>query len=82
MRQGAQGWCTGMTLRDGMGREVGVLQTSYVEGTFPMIQWLKLSTPSEGGWALVPGQGPIYIYVYKYIYLPKQSNQKMGGRPK
>ena len=21
--QGAQGWCTGMTLRDGMGREVG-----------------------------------------------------------
>ena len=23
MRQGAQGLCTGMTLRDGMGREVG-----------------------------------------------------------
>ena len=23
MRQGAQGWCTGMTLRDGMGNEVG-----------------------------------------------------------
>ena len=23
MRQGAQGWCTGMTLRDGRGREVG-----------------------------------------------------------
>jgi len=23
MRQGAQGWCTGMTLRDGMGRELG-----------------------------------------------------------
>ena len=22
MRQGAQGWCTGMTLRDGMGREL------------------------------------------------------------
>ena len=22
-RQGAQGWCTGMTLWDGMGREVG-----------------------------------------------------------
>jgi len=21
--KGAQGWCTGMTLRDGMGREVG-----------------------------------------------------------
>ena len=24
MRQGAQGWCTGMAQRDGMGREVGV----------------------------------------------------------
>ena len=23
MRQGAQGWCTVMTLKDGMGREVG-----------------------------------------------------------
>ena len=23
MRQGAQGWCTGMTLRDKMGRVVG-----------------------------------------------------------
>ena len=23
MRQAAQGWCTGMTLRDGMGRKVG-----------------------------------------------------------
>ena len=23
MIQGAQGWCTGMTLREGMGREVG-----------------------------------------------------------
>ena len=23
MRQGAQGWCTGMTLRDEMGREAG-----------------------------------------------------------
>ena len=23
MRQGAQGWCTGMTLWDGMGKEVG-----------------------------------------------------------
>ena len=23
MRQGAQGWCTGMTLRDGVEKEVG-----------------------------------------------------------
>ena len=23
MRQGAQGWCTGMTLRGGIGRDVG-----------------------------------------------------------
>ena len=26
MRQGARGWCTGMTLRDGIGREVGGVQ--------------------------------------------------------
>ena len=26
MRQGAQGWCTGTTLRDGMGREVEGVQ--------------------------------------------------------
>ena len=26
MRQGARGWCTGMTQRDGMGREVGGVQ--------------------------------------------------------
>ena len=24
MRQSAQGWCTGMTQKDGIGREVGV----------------------------------------------------------
>ena len=32
MRQGAQGWCTGMTQRDGMGREMGggVLDEEYV----------------------------------------------------
>ena len=24
MRQGAQGWCTGMTQKDGMGREVAI----------------------------------------------------------
>ena len=23
MRQGTQGWCTGMTVKDGMGRKVG-----------------------------------------------------------
>jgi len=26
MRQGVQGWCTGMTLRYGMGRKVGGVQ--------------------------------------------------------
>ena len=32
MRQGAQDWCTGMTLRDGMGKEVGthVFQASFL----------------------------------------------------
>ena len=38
MRQGAQGWCTGMTLRDGMGREVGggfrMGKLVYIHGLF------------------------------------------------
>ena len=38
MRKGAQGWCTGMTLRDGMGREVeGGVQDGehmYTHGCF------------------------------------------------
>ena len=33
MRQGAQGWCTGMTLRDGMGREI-------LEGGTHVSPWL------------------------------------------
>ena len=35
MRQGAQGWCTGMTLRDGMEREVGEgfrMENMYIRG--------------------------------------------------
>ena len=31
MRQGAHGWCTGMTLRDGMGREVAGLGGGVVQ---------------------------------------------------
>ena len=36
MRQGAQDWCTGMTQRDGMGREVGVQDEEhmYTHGLF------------------------------------------------
>ena len=37
MRQGTQGRCTGMTLRDGMGREVGGVQDGehmYTRGGF------------------------------------------------
>ena len=38
MRQGAQGWCTGMTLRDGMGRgggrEVQDGEHMYTHGCF------------------------------------------------
>ena len=37
MRQGAQGWCTGMTLRGGMGREDGGVQDGehmYTHGWF------------------------------------------------
>ena len=32
MRQGAQGWCTGMTLRDGIGREVQDGEHRYTHG--------------------------------------------------
>ena len=37
MRQGAQGWCIGMTLRDGMEREVRGVQDGeqmYTHGRF------------------------------------------------
>ena len=34
MRQGAQGWCTGMTQRDGMGREIQDGEHMYTHGWF------------------------------------------------
>ena len=34
MRQGAQGWCTGMTLRDGIGREIQDGEHMYTHGWF------------------------------------------------
>ena len=34
MRQGAQGWCTGMTLRDEMGREGQDGEHMYTHGCF------------------------------------------------
>ena len=34
MRQGAQDWCTGMTLRDGMAREVQNGEHMYIHGWF------------------------------------------------
>ena len=34
IRQGAQGWCTGMTLRDGMGREGQDEKHMYTHGWF------------------------------------------------
>ena len=41
MRQGAQGWCTGMTQRDGMGREMeGEIQDRghiYTHGGFKSV---------------------------------------------
>ena len=43
MRQGAQGWCTGITLRDGMKRKVG---GEFKRGThvhpWPIYGWQKL----------------------------------------
>ena len=37
MRQGAQGWCTGMTLRDGMGKEVQGGEHMYTHGWFMLM---------------------------------------------
>ena len=37
MRQGVQGWCTEMTLRDGMGREVQDGENMYTHGGFKSI---------------------------------------------
>ena len=34
MRQGAEGWCTGMTQRDGMGRVVQDGEHMYTHGVF------------------------------------------------
>ena len=34
MKQGAQGWCTGMTLRDGMGTEVQDGEHKYTHDWF------------------------------------------------
>ena len=51
MRQGAQGWCTGMTLTDGMGREVGggsgwgthvhpwLIHANVWQNTFSLVQF-------------------------------------------
>ena len=45
MRQGAQGWCTGMTLRDGMGREreggFRMGEHMYTHGWFMFSVWQK-----------------------------------------
>ena len=55
MRQGAQGWCTGMTLRDGMGREEGgsvrMGKHMHTHGWFngEVLAW-------EIPWAVEPGR--------------------------
>ena len=46
MTQDAQGWCTGMTQRDGMGREEGGVQVGehvYTRGGF-MLMYGKTNT--------------------------------------
>ena len=41
MKQGAQGWCTGMTLRDGMGRELlGVFRMGEHMYTHGWFMWM------------------------------------------
>ena len=52
MKQGAQGWCTGMTLRDGMRREVG--------GGFRM--WKQPRCPLADEWI----RKLWYIYTMEY----------------
>ena len=47
MRQGAQGWCTGMTLRDGLGRVVGGV-SGWGTHVHPwLIHVSALQTPSQ-----------------------------------
>ena len=66
MLQGPQGWCTGMILRDGMGREVGAgfrtgntctPNTKFVSVmTSLVVHWLRLHSQCRGP-GLIPGQG-------------------------
>ena len=39
MIQGTRGWCTGMTLKDGMGREVG----EGFKGTYVHSWWIQVN---------------------------------------
>ena len=67
MRQGAQDWCTGMTLRDRMGRELG---GGFRMGNIctPMKQRHGLSTSIQKN---------IYIYIYNMKkYMKPISNEK------
>ena len=53
MKQGAQGWCTGITLRDGMEREVGGVPDG------PLVKTI-LSNARDMG--LIPGGGNKFSY--------------------
>ena len=51
MRQGAQGWCTGITLSDGMGRDVGAFVTPWIVARQAP---LSMGFPRQEHWSGLP----------------------------
>ena len=69
MRQGAQGWCTGMTQKDGIGREVGV---GVQDGEHMHIHGWFMSMYGKTHYNIVISlqlnknfKNLLYIYIYK-----------------
>ena len=65
MRQGAQGWCTGLTLKDGMGREVGG-RVRMGNTCTPMADSLNVcQKPLQYCKVISLQLNNIYIYIYR-----------------
>ena len=72
MRQGAWGWCTGMTLRDGMGREVG---GGSGWGTHVHQWWIHVSV-----WQKPPQYCKVIrLQFKKKCHLEKRKNSEQSG---